>query len=148
MYSLTKDETKWEVKNRATEEPIENTWVTYCNLSNIERTHIVDESYDREDRFKAVCGVTFKKRRAGSNRYSLWDDGLNNPERLTKGTKVDCGRCLVKVGYAELIRKTDDATHFRLLKDLKGVWLTDTIFYREMRSKDHREGIKFLNWKS
>ena len=148
MYSLTKDETKWEVKNRATEEPIENTWVTYCNLSNIERTHIVDESYDREDRFKAVCGVTFKKRRAGSNRYSLWDDGLNNPERLTKGTKVDCGRCLVKVGYAELIRKTDDATHFRLLKDLKGVWLTDTIFYREMRSKDHRVGIKFLNWKS
>ena len=148
MYSLTKDETKWEVKNRATEEPIENTWVTYCNLSNIERTHIVDEGYDCEDRFKAVCGVTFKKRRAGSNRYSLWDDGLNNPERLTKGTKVDCGRCLVKVGYAELIRKTDDATHFRLLKDLKGVWLTDTIFYREMRSKDHRVGIKFLNWKS
>jgi|TARA_R100000479_G_C6223800_1_gene142686 hypothetical protein len=147
MYSLTKDETKWEVKNYATEEPIENTWVTYCSVSNIERTHIVDEGYDREDRFKAVCGVTFKKRRAGSNRYCLWDDGLNNPERVTKGSRVDCGKCLVKIGYAELIRKTDDATHFRLLKEIKSVWLTDPIFQREMRARDHRVGVKFLNWK-
>ena len=147
MYSLTTDETKWEVKNYATEEPIENTWVTYCSLTNIERTHIVDEGYDREDRFKAVCGVTFKKRRAISNRYCLWDDGLNNPERVTKGTRVDCGKCLVKVGYAELIRKTDDGTHFRLLKDLKSVSFYDPIFLREMRSRDHRALVKFINFK-